>query len=77
MNHPGETRWLRRRQLLVSGLSLFGSMLTLGSVSLLSGCGEDKSAGQLQNVPDPAVAGKDSMDFYKSQHLDSKGRAKK
>jgi hypothetical protein len=77
MNLSSEPRWLRRRQLLVSGLSLLGSVLTLGSVSLLSGCGDDKSQGQLENVPDPAVAGKDSMDFYKSQHLDAKGKAKK
>ena len=77
MNHPGATHWPRRR-LLVSGLSLFSAALTLGSASLLSGCGDEKSAGQLENVPDPTKTqgGMDSMNFYKGQHLGKTGKPK-
>ena len=65
MNHHGETHWPRRR-LLVSGLSLFGAALTLGSAGLLSGCGDEKSAGQLENATDPTKTqgGMDSMKAY-------------
>ena len=77
MNHPGETHWPRRR-LLVSGLSLFSAVLTLGSASLLSGCSDEKSAGQLENVQDPTKtqSGMDSMNAYKSQHLTKSGKPK-
>jgi hypothetical protein len=75
MNHPGATHWPRRR-LLASGLSLFSTVLTLGSASLLSGCSDEKSAGQIENAPDPAVVAKDSMNFYKSQHLQKSGKPK-
>jgi hypothetical protein len=77
MNHPGETQ-RPRRHFLVSGLSLFGAGLTMGSAVLLSGCGDEKSAGQLENVPDPTKtqSGMDSMNAYKSQHLNKSGKAK-
>jgi hypothetical protein len=80
MNHSDETRCPSRRQFLVSSLSLSGFALTLGSVSLSSGCGDDK--GQMtpvENATDPAKtsSGMDSMNFYKGQHLDKKGQAKK
>jgi hypothetical protein len=78
MNHHGETHWLRRR-LLVSGLSLFGTVLTLGSAGLLSGCGDEKSAGQLENVPDPTKtqSGQDSMKAYMEQMKSKTGKAKR
>jgi hypothetical protein len=78
MNHHGETPWPRRR-LLVSGLSLLGGALSLGSVSLLSGCSDEKSAGQLENVPDPTKtqSGQDSMKAYMEQMQNKTGRAKK
>jgi hypothetical protein len=63
---------------LVSGLSLFSAVLTLGSAGLLSGCGDDKSAGPLENPVDPTKtqSGMDSMNAYKTQHLDKSGKAK-
>jgi hypothetical protein len=64
MTHSGATGW-QRRQLLVSGLSLFGSAVTLVSASLLSGCGDEKSAGQLENVSDPTKK-QDGMDSMKA-----------
>jgi len=77
MNHSGETRWLRRR-LLASGLSLFGSVLAMGSVSLLSGCGDDKSAGQLENPPDPTKTpdGMDSMKAFMQEQKKRSGKKK-
>jgi len=78
MEHSGETRWPRRR-LLVSGASLLGTGWVLGSVGLLSGCGEDKGkVAQIENPVDPAKTpgGMDSMNFFKSQHLDKSGKAK-
>jgi hypothetical protein len=78
MEHSRETRWLRRR-FLVSGLSLFGSALALGSASLLSGCGgEDKSAGQLENVKDPTKTqdGMDSMKAFMEEQKKRSGKRK-
>jgi hypothetical protein len=64
---------------LVSGLSLFGTVVTLGSAGLLSGCGEDKSAGQLENVQDPTKtqSGQDSMKAYMDQMQSKTGKAKR
>ncbi|HZW30233.1 MAG TPA: hypothetical protein VFF52_05955 [Isosphaeraceae bacterium] len=78
MNDPRETQWPRRR-LLVSGLSLFSGALTLGSASLLSGCGDDKSAGPLENVVDPTKtqAGQDSMKAYMGQMQAKTGKTGK
>ncbi len=66
-----------RRRFCISISCLLGSMLTMGSASLLCGCGNDK--GQMTMVEqqdDPAKIAKDSMDFYKNAHLKS-GAAKK
>ena len=62
MTHSGATRW-QRRQLLMSGISVFASALGLSSVSLLSGCGDEKSGGQVENPVDPTKtqSGMDSM----------------
>jgi hypothetical protein len=77
MNHPGETPWPRRR-LLVSGLSLFSAVLTMGSAGLLSGCGDDKSAGPLENPVDPTTtqSGQDSMKSYMQQRQQKTGKKK-
>jgi len=49
----------------------------MGSASLLSGCGDDKSQmTMVEQQDDPAKIAKDSMDFYKGSHLKS-GAAKK
>lgn len=59
----------QRRQFLASGLSLFGLALTLGSAAAMSGCGDDKSGGQVENkgeitqTPDA----QDSMKAYMEQ----------
>ncbi|MHB1559605.1 MAG: hypothetical protein ACYC61_19325 [Isosphaeraceae bacterium] len=59
----------QRRRFLASSLSFFGLALTLGSAALMSGCGDDKSAGQLENkgeitkTPDA----QDSMKAYMEQ----------
>ena len=63
--------WIIRVQLvgragdfLVSGISLSAFA---GAVSLISGCGDDKSQmTQVENAPDPAELAKDSMNFYKT-----------
>jgi hypothetical protein len=64
MNQSGESYW-QRRQLLVSGISLFGSAVALVSASLLSGCGDEKSGGQIENVGDPTKK-QDGMDSMKA-----------
>jgi hypothetical protein len=77
MNHWGETRWPRRR-LLVSGISLLGSVLTLGSMSLLSGCGDEKGGGQVENPVDPTKtqSGMDSMKATLEQMKQRKAKTK-
>jgi hypothetical protein len=66
MDHSSATRWPRRR-FLVSGISLTGFVSAVGAVSLISGCGDDKSQMvQVENAPNPAEVAKDSMDFYKA-----------
>jgi len=58
-------------------LSLIGFALPMGSASLLSGCGEDKSTMKMiEQKDDPATIAKDSMDFYRNTHLKG-GAAKK
>jgi hypothetical protein len=55
-----------RWQFLVLGLYLLCLLPALGAVSLISGCGDDKSKiTQVENAPNPADKAKDSMDFYK------------
>ncbi len=67
-------RWWRFS---VSMSSLLGFVLTMGSASLLSGCGNDKSQTQMVEQKDnPAEIAKGSMDFYKGAHLKG-GVAKK
>jgi len=73
MNCSFERRW----RFCVSMSSLLGFVLTMGSASLLSGCGNDKSQTQmLEQQDDPAKVAKGSMDFYKNTHLKG-GAAKK
>jgi hypothetical protein len=63
MDNSLPTRWPRRR-FLVAGISLSAFA---GAVSLISGCGEDKSQmTHVENAPDPAELAKDSMNFYKT-----------
>jgi hypothetical protein len=75
MNHPGETQVLRRRTFL-SGISVFGFGLALGSVSLLSGCGGSGETTQLENVSDPGKAqgGMDSMKAYQGITKEKTGK---
>ena len=71
MNDSG-TFHSHRRQFLVSVLSLCGYTLSLGSAIVLSGCGDDKTAGPIQNAVDPTKtqAGQDSMKAYLGQMKD-------
>lgn len=59
----------QRRRFLASGLSLFGLALTLGSAAAMSGCGDDKSAGQLENKGEVTQTpdAQDSMKAYMEQ----------
>jgi len=73
MNASFERRW----RFSVCMSSLLGLVLTIGSASLLSGCGNDQSQTKtLEHQDDPAKVAKDSMDFYKNSHLKG-GAAKK
>jgi hypothetical protein len=68
MIHCREPVALRRR-ILISGFSVVGSALVLGSVGLVSGCGSDKSEGQIDNPVDPMKnqGALDSMKAYQDQ----------
>ena len=62
----------------VSGISLLGFGLSLGSVALISGCDDGKSnMTQVENTESPAEKAKDSMNFYKTEKLKKAGGAKK
>ncbi len=75
MNESSATRWSRHR-VLGSGLSLFGLVPVLGATSLLSGCGDDKGdMTPVENAPNVAEKGKDSMNFYKDPSKKNKGGA--
>ncbi|MGP0063925.1 MAG: hypothetical protein ACLQGP_10060 [Isosphaeraceae bacterium] len=66
---PGETRRLRTR-FFVSGISLLGFGLSLGSIGLISGCDDGKSTmTQVENPENPAEKAKDSMNFYKTEKM--------
>ncbi len=54
-----------RRRFLVSGLSVLGCVLSLGSLAAISGCGEDKSGGQVENAGD-ATKTPDAQDSMKA-----------
>jgi len=73
MNSSFERCW----RFSVSMSFLLGFALTMGSASLLSGCGDDKSQMKMiEQKDDPATIAKDSMDAYKNAHLKG-GAAKK
>jgi hypothetical protein len=61
-----------RRRFLVSALSSLGC---LGSLALISGCSDDKAAGQLDNpgditkTPDAQDSMKASMDMYQKKGI--------
>lgn len=59
----------QRRQFLASGFSFFGLALTLGSAVVMSGCGDDKSGGQVENKGDVTETpdAQDSMKAYMEQ----------
>jgi hypothetical protein len=60
----------------ISASCFLGFALTLGSVSLFSGCDSGKSEMKMiEQKDDPAVIAKDSMNFYKDSH--TKGGAPK
>ncbi|MGO9467624.1 MAG: hypothetical protein ACLQIB_37545 [Isosphaeraceae bacterium] len=62
----------------ISMFSLLGFVLTMGSASLLSGCGDDKSQMQMVEQKEaPAEIAKGSMDFYKNSHLKGGAARKK
>jgi hypothetical protein len=67
----------RRGRLLISVISLGGFLLATGSAGLLSGCGDDSKMTMIEEKEKPAEIAKDSMNFYKGQHLDKTGRTKK
>jgi hypothetical protein len=72
MNSFSKRRW----RLSVSMSYLLGFVLTMGSASVISGCGDDSSQTKMSTQKDePAVIAKDSMDAYKNSHL--KGGATK
>jgi len=53
-------------RLFVSGTTVLGFGLALGSAGLITGCGDsDKSAGQVENAVDPTQKAKDSMQHFK------------
>jgi hypothetical protein len=54
-----------RRRFLVSGLSVLGCVLSLGLLAAISGCGEDKSGGQVDNPGDVAKT-PDAQDSMKA-----------
>ncbi len=58
-----------RRQFLVSGLSLIGCFLSLGSLAVMSGCGDDKGPGQVENAGDVTKTpdAMESMKAYQGQ----------
>lgn len=67
-----------RRRVPISASCLLGFALTLGSVSVLSGCGNDKSSTQMvEEQEKPAEIAKDSMNFYKGSHLKDSAPKKK
>ena len=75
MRESSTTGW-PRRHFIVSGISMFGLVLGLGSVSLLSGCGDDKGdITHPDNSKDATKEAKDSLDYYKNTRL--KGGASK
>jgi hypothetical protein len=60
----------------ISVSCVLGFVLTLGSVTLLSGCDNGKSEMKMiEQKDDPAAIAKDSMNFYKGAH--TKGGAPK
>jgi hypothetical protein len=60
--------YLTRRRLLLSGLTACGWLSLLGSVAVLSGCGDDKSEGQVKAVDVTKTQdGMDSMKAYQGQ----------
>jgi hypothetical protein len=60
-------------RLFVSGTTVLGFGLALGSVSLITGCDSEKSGGQIENAEKPADKSKESMDYYmKTQMKKSK-----
>jgi hypothetical protein len=66
-----------RRQFIVLGISMVGSVLGFGSVSLLSGCGDDKGdVTHPENPTDVSEKAKDSMQYYQNARL-KKGAPKK
>jgi hypothetical protein len=75
---PAETHGLRRRSF-VSGLSLVAFGLSIGSVGLIAGCGDEKgNMTQVENPENPADKAKDSMNFYKNDQMKkAAGAAKK
>jgi F0F1-type ATP synthase membrane subunit c/vacuolar-type H+-ATPase subunit K len=63
----------QRRRFLTSGLSLFGIAFAMGSAALVSGCSDDKSAGQVENKGDIAKT-PDAQDSMKASMEQMKNR---
>jgi hypothetical protein len=74
MNHPG-SRLGQRRRFLISGLSLLGCTFSLASAAVLSGCGVEKSGGQLED-PGDVTKTPDAMDSMKAYQGQMKERGK-
>ena len=54
-----------RRRFLVSAFSSLGCVLSLGSLVLVSGCSDDKAAGQIDNPVD-TIKTPDAQDSMKA-----------
>ena len=62
----------------VSGISLLGFGLSLGSIGLIGGCDGGKSTmTQVENAENPAEKAKDSMNFYKTEKMKKPSGTKK
>jgi hypothetical protein len=73
----GEIRRPRSRTF-VSGISLLGFGLSLGSVGLVGGCDDGKSKmTQIEETEAPADKAKDSMNFYKTDKMKNTAGKKK
>ena len=54
----------------VSGTTVLGFGLVLGSAGMITGCGDsDKSAGQVENAVNPTKKAQDSMQHFQKTEL--------
>jgi hypothetical protein len=63
-----------RRRFLTSSVSVLGSALALGSMAAVSGCGDDKGAGMVDNNPAEFAKTQDAQDSMKAALEQMKNR---